>query len=299
MSGVVRNIVKAVVPKPIRDILRTLVPKPIRRQFHLTQSVRRLRKFYFGDQLRMIKPLVFHTRETHNFTYDLTETNLRYLEEVIAVVTGKTPDEIGGFIQEAINDRELRAYFDNKMALYDGQKTPSNVTSPFGRRLGWYAITRVTRPRLTVETGVERGHGALLLCAALLRNCEEGAPGRYLGTDIDPTAGYLLSGKYQAVGNILYGDSISSLKRIADPIDLFINDSDHSAEYEAEEYKAIACKLSANAVILGDNAHVTDKLARFSREANRAFLMFKEQPKDHWYPGAGIGISFPRRAGGH
>ena len=298
MGGVVRNIIKVVVPKPIRDMLRTAIPEPFRRQFYLAQSARRLRKIYFGNQLRMIKPLVFRTRETHNFTYDLTETNLRYLEEVIAVVTGKTPSQIGGFIQEAINDRELRAYFDNKMALYDGQKTSSNVSSPFGRRLGWYAIARATKPRLIVETGVERGHGALLLCAALLRNGEEGAPGGYLGTDIDPTAGYLLSGKYRAVGNILYGDSISRLKLIADPIDLFINDSDHSADYEAEEYKAIASKLSANAVVLGDNAHVTDKLARFSREADRSFLMFKEQPKDHWYPGAGIGISFPRKAGG-
>jgi hypothetical protein len=79
------------------------------------------------------------------------------------------------------------------------------------------------------------------------------------------------------------------------PVDLFINDSDHSAEYEAREYEAIAPLLSENAVILGDNAHVTDKLARFSREQGRNFLMFNERPKDHWYPGAGIGISFPRK----
>ena len=136
---------------------------------------------------------------------------------------------------------------------------------------------------------------ALLLCAALLRNGYEGAPGHYLGTDIDPQAGYLLSGKYQTVGRILFGDSIASLRGISDPIDLFINDSDHSADYEADEYKIIGSKLSANAIVLGDNAHVTDRLARFSREKGRSFLMFKEQPKDHWYPGAGIGFSFPRR----
>lgn len=33
-------------------------------------------------------------------------------------------------------------------------------------------------------------------------------------------------------------------------------------------------------------------VAIFSRQYGRSFLMFKEQPKDHWYPGAGIGISF-------
>jgi hypothetical protein len=296
MSSAFKSFVKAVVPGPARNALRAMIPGQVRRTVSLTMASMRLKKFYFGAQLRTIKPMIFRTGETHNFTYDLTEANLRYLEEFIAVVTGKPPCVIGSFIQEAINDRELRAYFDEKMYLYKGQKTPTNLTSPFGRRLGWYAIARVTKPRLIVETGVERGHGALLLCAGLLRNGEEGSPGRYLGTDIDPGAGYLLSGKYQAAGKVLYGDSITSLKQIEYPIDLFINDSDHSAAYEAEEYEAIASKLSANAIVLGDNAHVTDKLARFSRESNRSFLMFKEQPKDHWYPGAGIGISFPRKA---
>ena len=50
-------------------------------------------------------------------------------------------------------------------------------------------------------------------------------------------------------------------------------------------------KLSKNAVILGDNSHVTDKLSIFSKERNRRFYFFKEEPLNHWYPGAGIGIS--------
>jgi len=260
----------------------------------MSREASRLREFYFGRQLRTMLPILFQSGETHNFTYDLTDTNLRYLAEMVAVATGKAPPEIEGFILESINDQQLRVYFDNKMASHRGQRSPPKVTSPFGRRLGWYAVARAIKPRLIVETGVERGHGALLLCAALLRNGEDGAPGRYLGTDINPDAGYLLSGKYEAVGKVLYGDSIASLKEIKEPIDLFINDSDHSADYEAEEYKVIASKLSATAIVLGDNAHVTDKLAGFSRETGRSFLMFKEQPKDHWYPGAGIGISFPK-----
>jgi hypothetical protein len=95
------------------------------------------------------------------------------------------------------------------------------------------------------------------------------------------------------MGKILYGDSITSLKTLSEPVDLFINDSDHSADYEAREYEVIAPLLSKTALILGDNSHVTDKLARFSRQQGRHFLMFHERPKDHWYPGAGIGISFP------
>jgi hypothetical protein len=190
-------------------------------------------------------------------------------------------------------DNELRIYFDIKMAADDGQKSPKGVRSPFGRRLGWYAVARAIKPRVIIETGVERGHGALLLCAALLRNEKEGFPGRYFGTDINPQAGWLLSDKYAAVGKILVGDSIASLHGISEPVDLFINDSDHSAEYEGREYEVIGPKLSHQAIVLGDNAHVTDKLAIFSRKTGRNFIMFHERPKDHWYPGAGIGISFP------
>jgi hypothetical protein len=130
-----------------------------------------------------------------------------------------------------------------------------------------------------------------------LRNFAEGAPGKYYGTDINPKAGWLLGGKYAAVGKILYGDSITSLKSLNETVDLFINDSDHSADYEASEYRIMAPKLSPDALILSDNAHVTDRLAVFSRETGRHFLMFSEEPKNHWYPGAGIGMSFPAAQG--
>ncbi|WP_394359037.1 class I SAM-dependent methyltransferase [Leptolyngbya boryana] len=92
----------------------------------------------------------------------------------------------------------------------------------------------------------------------------------------------------------MYGDSIESLKHLDVPIDIFINDSDHSAEYEAEEYRTIASKLSDRAIVLGDNSHVTNKLLEFSLTMNRNFVFFKEIPTQHWYPGGGIGISFKR-----
>ena len=284
--------------RTVKRFIKTAMPKSILKRIQMSREAGRLKEFYFGNQLRIMFPMLLQSGETHNFTYDLTEANLRYLAEIIAVATGKSPVEIEGYIQEAIEDVDLRTCFDNRMAVHEGQKSPAKTKSPFGRRLGWYAVARATKPRLIVETGVERGHGALILCAALLRNRQDGAPGRYLGTDINPDAGCLLAGKYQDIGKILFGDSIASLRQLAGPIDLFINDSDHSAEYEAEEYRAIASKLSRTAIVLGDNAHVTDKLAQFSRAMGRSFLMFKEQPKDHWYPGAGIGISFPASSKG-
>ena len=170
----------------------------------------------------------------------------------------------------------------------------ADKTAYFARRVGWYALARALRPKTIIETGVDKGLGACVLTAALKRNNEEGYEGRYYGIDINPKAGYLLSGDYANYGCILYGDSIEVLNKFNGNIDLFINDSDHSENYEANEYKTIADKLSKSAVILGDNSHCTDKLLEFSLEQNRQFVFFQETPKDHWYPGAGIGISFVR-----
>jgi len=113
-----------------------------------------------------------------------------------------------------------------------------------------------------------------------------------LGTDINPRAGYLLTGKYSEFGKILYGDSIESLKKANMQIDIFINDSDHSDEYEAREYEVIKNKLSSKAFVLGDNSHCTDKLYNFAKANKINFVFFKEEPLKHWSAGAGIGIAW-------
>jgi predicted O-methyltransferase YrrM len=161
--------------------------------------------------------------------------------------------------------------------------------------VGWYALVRALKPKVVIETGVEKGLGACVLSAALLRNKAEGHPGTYYGTDINPAAGFLYRAPYSDAGRILYGDSIESLKQLSGPIDFFINDSDHSAEYEAREYETISGKLSENAVLLADNAHVNDKLIQFAAKTGREFLFFQESPREHWYPGAGIGAAWRKR----
>lgn len=233
----------------------------------------------------------FSSNEDTNFTYNLSEDNLRYLAQTISVVTGAPYTEVLGYVQEANQDENLKAHI-VQATLNSRFKGIADTEVRFGRRLGWYAFARVIKPKIVVETGVDKGLGSVLLCAALLRNREEGHPGWYYGTDINPEAGYLLTGKYKETGEILYGDSIESLSKFTTTIDLFINDSDHSADYEYQEYQAIKNVISDSSILLGDNASWTNKLFHFSTENNRKFLFFSEKPVDHWYPGEGIGISF-------
>ncbi len=90
------------------------------------------------------------------------------------------------------------------------------------------------------------------------------------------------------------GDSITVLCNLDEVIDLFVNDSDHSGIYEENEYNTIKDKLSNKSIILGDNSHITPKLLEFSNDNGREFIFFKEEPKNHWYLGAGIGISYKK-----
>jgi hypothetical protein len=280
MATLARRIAKKLFHSPITN--------PIRPLYYSLVFLNR----YFGPRIADVFVKAFKTDEFGNFTYDLTESNLAHLAHAVAVATGVPLDRIRTYLEEPRNDTVLRQHVLN--VLRDRNERVSTLELPFGRRLGWYAIARCLKPRILIETGVERGHGAVLLCAALMRNAMEGVPGRYFGTDIHPRAGWLLTGKYAEVGKILYGDSINSLKTITGPIDLFINDSDHSPDYEYREYQTVKDKLSPRALILGDNAHMTDALMRFSEETNREFLFFREEPKNHWYPGVGFGISFPQ-----
>jgi hypothetical protein len=251
----------------------------------------RLALRYYIPQLRRLIGWSVSSREFTNFTYEITPENCDYLAHTISVVTGASYSRSKDCICEIQGDEDLKRLV-IAQTRKSAQRYSADEQCAFGRRLGWYAFVRILKPRVVVETGVDKGLGAVVLCAALMRNEAEGFPGRYYGTDINPNAGFLLAEPYSRMGSILYGDSVTSLQSIPE-IDIFINDSDHSAEYERREYETIAPKLSPEGgLILGDNCHCTNALAAFSELQGRQFIFFREEPKDHWYPGAGIGISF-------
>lgn len=273
--------------------LRTLKANPAYRYIAIPRRAITNARYVLGKLPRFLG-WVFSSREENNFTYDLSDQSLLYLAHVVAQVADCDPEVALGYINELRDDAELQTYLVNLLAN-SAYSTVSDRRVGYGRRLGWYALVRLLKPKVVIETGVDKGLGSAVLCAALLHNRAEGAPGRYYGTDIEPAAGWLLKAPYNEVGELLIGDSIESLKAFPEKIDLFINDSDHSAEYEAREYETIMDKLAKGGVVLGDNAHVTGKLAEFSLAKGRGFLYFQEFPRNHWYPGAGIGISFVGR----
>lgn len=249
---------------------------------------------YFNKKYFQIIIWAFKSNENTNYTYKLTKKNqLELIKTFELIFKDSTFEQIKFYLEELEEDKEIRNHIKDSINE-SNLKEFADSKIEFSRRLGWYICVRLLKPKIIVETGVDKGLGSVVLIRALMKNKEEGFPGYYYGTDINPEAGYLLKGDYKNYGEILYGDSIKTLNKITNKIDLFINDSDHSAEYEYNEYCAIKNKLAETGIILGDNSHSTDKLIKFSIENNKRYILFREEPLNHWYPGAGIGISYPK-----
>ncbi len=245
---------------------------------------------YPGVRKRDVARWLISSREDTNFTYDLEESNVADLAAKVAEVTGASLERVTGLIAELEQDTDFRA--DLRRTIDRSDFRYCTDAPRYARRVGWYAVARILRPKVIVETGIDKGLGSAILCSALRRNAAEGYSGHYYGLDINPEAGWLMTFEHRKFGEIIFGDAIGSLKAFDRPIDLFINDSDHRTEYEASEYDTIEDKLSAQAVILGDNSHESKALANFSARTGREYGFFQERPDGHWYPGAGIGFSY-------
>lgn len=231
------------------------------------------------------------SRETTNYTYDLSALNLDQLAWFVAVVAGIEYPGARRYVDEIVSDAALKQHIAAVTGSTDGVLI-SDTVARYGRRIGWYAFVRATKPKVVVETGVDKGLGSCVLAAAILRNRAEGSEGRFWGLDINPKAGQLLQGPYREPTTLLYGDSIAVLGGFDQPIDLFIHDSDHRAEHERAELLAVKDKMVPGGLLLSDNAHITSELSGFAQRSGRRFLFFREQPERHFYPGAGIGAAF-------
>ena len=233
----------------------------------------------------------FCSKEYYNHSYHLTDLNRGYLVSYVAVVSGHDPAVIERYVRELEEDRELKAQLEEQTRR-SRDRHNTDLEPRYGRRLGWYALVRATRPRVIVETGVDRGLGTVVLAAAVRRNAAEGFPGMVYATDIVPDCGHLLCEPYKSHCRILLGDSVETLKKFSEPVDLFLHDSDHRAEYEWAEFVAIEARLHPGSIVLSDNAQQTPKLQEFAARIGRNFLYFQDQPRDHWWPGDGIGAAF-------
>jgi len=107
------------------------------------KAINAIRRFfiaagYFNHKYPQIIKWLFTSDEDTNFTYNITEKNKLYLAYMISEITGTDTYKILEYFSEVSYQK-------------------------IGRRLGWYAFARIIKPKLIIETGVDRGLGAASL----------------------------------------------------------------------------------------------------------------------------------------
>ena len=247
----------------------------------------RIVKSYLRPSRQISRRWITSVTEDSNFYYGLEKENRHHLIHFVSTTLKVDYLEITKYFEEI----ERNEYLNEKMTGYFSKLQLRHSLPEIGRRIAWYALIRQTKPRLVIETGVHHGVGGLVICLALQANENEGFVGEYLGVDIDPSAGNIIDSNVFKFAKIIFSDSHEFLVNFPSLCDFFIHDSDHSQEFEFKEYSLIYNKLSERGLILSDNAHATAALREFSEKCDRDFYYFREVPKDHWYPGAGLGVS--------
>ena len=232
---------------------------------------------------------LFRSNETTNFTYFLDDLSRQYLANFVSGIFGVSYETVISYFEEIEKDSNFQNHIKTH-TLKSEQKYKADTEVRLGRRIAWYAIIRILKPKVVIETGIDKGLGSCLIANALLKNKAEGFPGNYYGTDINPKAGFLFQPPYSETGKVLYGDSIQSLEKFDQTIDLFISDSDHSDLYEAKEYEVIREKMNQSGVIIGDNSFQSPSLFQFCKKYGYRFHYFQEKTKNHWYQGEGLGV---------
>lgn len=228
---------------------------------------------------------LFSISEFTNYNYDLTKVSKDNLISFISYITGNKHDVTKQYFDEIESDIKFLSYLQLRISLLKRKnELPRKIF--FARRLGWYALVRILKPEVVVETGTDKGLGTLVIAQALKRN----GSGVIYTLDKDPFAGALIDEEYWENIKILRGDSLQNLTTIKN-VDIFIHDSDHSFDHETAEYESIAQNLTSKAIVLSDNSEHNSALLEWSTRNNRNFVSFKETPKNHWYSGDGIGFS--------
>jgi 3-methyladenine DNA glycosylase Mpg len=232
---------------------------------------------------------LFRDPELDNFTYRISNTD--ELTHVLTASLQVSTDVVRAYVLELECDQGLR----DELSARLRSRRDRRGEALYGRRIGWYVMTRLLKPRLIVEAGVHDGLGSSVLLRALERNCSEGHDGHLIGIDVDSTAGWLVPARLTARFTLMVDNSIDALHRIAaaERVDMFLHDSLHSYTHEMGEYCAVWPALADGGVLLSDNAHATSALADFSAQKAWRYVFWPERPIGHFYPGAGIGISLP------
>lgn len=254
--------------------------------------------------LRFARAYRFAARPTHQalkwltssheliYGYDIRPTSKLYMINTIARLFDLPFEDVEKYYDELEEDKDLRADIEERVRTTSERFSVQLPVKYGGKRIAWYILTRIMKPALVVECGIDRGLGTALIAKALIQNGKEGKPGRVLGLDITPFAGLMIPPEYLSVAEIVLGNSVDTLNGIDGNIDLLIHDSHVD---ETEDYRITLEKLATDGLIVGGESAYTTHLFDFAHQNGLEFSFWKEMSIDHPYDGAGLGFAWRRQ----
>lgn len=165
-------------------------------------------------------------------------------------------------VEEAFSELEQdQPFVDFLLNRYQRMRPDSPVQFHLGRFKAWYAIVRLLTPKVVLETGVHDGLSSAIILRAMARNdlgclVSIDLPDLNLPNGVDGP-GWLIRQELKSRWRPYFGDSrrlLPVLARNYAPVNIFIHDSDHRAEFQAFEFRTVRPFLANNGLLLGDDA---------------------------------------------
>lgn len=216
---------------------------------------------------------------------------------VLANVTGASSSRIGELYEQLSGTADFIQHLKDQTFVRTGETYRLNKDHKF-----LYALVRLIRPLLTVETGVFDGYFSACILQGLQDNAREGIPGRLISIDLpayQPIAasttrcngrtslpagcapGWVIPDWLGTRWELHIGDSRELLPELvagAQELDLFFHDSLHTYEHMLFEFATAWPSMRSGGVLLSHDVHW-----------NRAFRHFLSQYGQTGYAAHGFG----------
>lgn len=229
---------------------------------------------------------VLWSPEVGDFSFDLPE--LGSAARFLAAHFDVTEQDALALLEEPAHDRRLREDYAARRRF---TQLPARMA--LGHKPLLWALIRLRRPRVVVETGLWYGFGAMVVLRALERNMEDGAPvGRLISIDPDPTAGWMVPERHGPRFTRVLGMTTDLLPQTLEgvAVDLFIQDTPPTYDLERFEFGVAAAAAAPGALLCGGNGAKTGALRALCDERGFRHLQYDYDPAAHFYRGDGVSI---------
>ena len=232
-------------------------------------------------------PYLLWDPEVCSFTYEIS--NQDELATVLARILERNTGDVQAAIAEGTSDPEFVERLRLRMRFAFRYKHRVHLN---GQQLATWALVRLLRPKVVVETGVLDGLGSLVALRALELNRAEGHDGVLMSFDGVAGSGWLVPDSLKSGWRFIEELTTVALERELKGlrVDMFIHDTDPSAEHQRWEFQ-VALRHAAERIVLFAASDWGPALREVAVEAGGRYEQFVDAPRNHFYGGARLGFA--------